>query len=850
MAPDLLTSTYQPAAGGFDEMLAPDGQLRPHWRKFIDGLTAMGSDGRAHAVETALRMLHEHDVTYVAPSNDETARPWQLDMVPLLMDGAEWHALEVGLTQRARLLNMIVADLYGPQQLLKSRSVPPALVFGNPEFLVPCHGVGTRDGTFLHLLAFDLGRSPDGQWWVLGNHTQAPLGAGYSLEGRIIASRCLPDVFSACNVHRLAPFFRAFSERLLSLGGREDHLAVVLSPGPGRQSYFEHAFLGRYLGYPVVEGADLTVRAGRVYLKTLEGLKPVDLILRRVESNLCDPLELRVDSTFGVAGLMQAARENEVVIANAVGSGVVENAALVGFLPGLCRQVLGEDLKIPSVPTWWCGQANERDHVLAHLDELVVRRAFESRAMVTHHDDGYGPTGSTDDPADKAQALAQLIRRRPKAFVGQQNVELSTAPFWSGDGRMHAEPITLRVYLAATKDGYRLMPGGLALQARRARDVAARQLPDSSKDVWVLSDESVDTFSLLGQSLQATSLRRSDRDLPSRAADNLYWLGRYLERAEGAVRLYRSLFSYLSGEGSAGNDSVTLDTLAELLVSQERLTARSARRATAEGAKAVEQELWQVLFDPESPDGLAKVLGNVARTADRVRERLSTDAWRILDSLTHTHEVPWRPNGIGDAVKLLNTMIQNLSAITGMIQENMTRGYGWRLLDMGRRIERARYGARLVRGLTTQGDPAESGVLNLLLELVDSTMTYRSRYKAVPQLAPVLDLVMADESNPRSVIFQIVEIERHLAVMPLEQESGPISDAQKIVIGLLSELRLADVKKLASVRSKHGLRTHLDRLVTRIEDGADELSDVIEGTYFSHSLERQVSGSGRPSPAP
>lgn len=841
--PDPLTGSYRPAPGGFDEMLAADGQLRPHWRQFIDGFTAMGSDGRVHAVETAQRMLHDNDVTYVAPSNDETARPWQLDMLPLLMAGPEWHALEVGLTQRARLLNMIVADLYGPQQLLKSRSVPPALVFGNPEFLVPCHGVGTRDGTFLHLLAFDLGRSPDGQWCVLGNHTQAPLGAGYALESRIIASRCLPDVFAGCNVHRLAPFFRAFSENLLSLGGREDHLAVVLSPGPGLQSYFEHAFLGRYLGYPVVEGADLTVRAGRVFLKTLEGLKPVDLILRRVESNLCDPLELRVDSSFGVAGLLQAAREGEVVIANALGSGIVENEALLSFLPGLCRQVLGEDLKIPSVPTWWCGQTNERNHVLAHLDDLVVRRAFDTRATLAQRGDEYRQTAHA---VPDRGALAQLILNHPHAFVAQQSIELSTAPFWSGDGGMRAEPMTMRVYVAATKDGYRLMPGGLALQARTLSDRAA---PESSKDVWVLSDEFVDTFSLLGQSLQATSLRRSDRDLPSRTADNLYWLGRYLERAEGAVRLYRSLFSYLSGEGSAGNDAVTLDTLAELLVSQERLTARSARRATAEGAKAVEQELWQILFDPESPDGLAKVLGNVQRTAERVRERLSTDAWRILDSLTHTHEVTWRPNAIGDAVKLLNTMIQNLSAIAGMIQENMTRGYGWRLLDMGRRIERTRYGARLVRGLTTQGEPAQSGVLNLLLELVDSTMTYRSRYKAVPQLPPALDLVMADESNPRSVIFQIVEIERHLAVMPLEQESGPVSDAQKIVIGLLTELRLADVKKLASVRSKHGLRTHLDRLVSRIEDGADELSDVIERTYFSHSLERQVSGSGRVEPA-
>ncbi len=844
---DPLVAGYRPPADAYDEMLSANGELRDHWRTFIAGLTTMGGEGRTHAAETAARMLHDNDVTYVAPgSNGDTARQWRLDMLPLLMAGAEWHALEVGLTQRARLLNMIMADLYGPQQLLKSRSLPPALVFGNPQFLLPCHGVGARDDTFLHLLAFDLGRSPDGAWWVLSNRAQSPAGAGYALENRIITSRCLPDLFERCNVHRLATFFHGFSENLLGLGGRED-LAVVLSPGPSR-SYFEHAFLGRYLGYPVVEGADLTVRAGRVYLKTLEGLKSVELILRRVDSEQCDPLELRVDSVRGVAGLLQAARENEVVIANAVGSGVVESEALMSFLPSLSRQVLGEDLKIPSVATWWCGNPADRAHVLANIDDLVIRRAFDSRSLMADRNRG---TQTSEFSERSAASNRAMIERHPQQFIAQQRIRLSTAPFWSGDDRVRAEPLTLRVFVAATKDGYRLMPGGLALLTRDGVPAASSAYGKSeygtseySKDVWVGSDESVDTFSLLGRSLQSSALHRSDRDLPSRTADNLYWLGRYLERAEGAVRLYRSLFSYLSGE-SAGSEPAALDALARLLVSQERLSARRARRATTEGARAIEQELWQVLFDPESPDGLAKVLGNVERTADLVRERLSADAWRILESLTHIPEVPWRAHVIGDAVKLLNTMIQNLSAITGLIQENMTRGYGWRLLDMGRRIERARYAARLIRALTTRGEPAQSGVLNLLLELVDSTMTYRSRYKAIPQLPAVLDLVTADETNPRSLIFQIDEIEAHLAVMPLEPESGPVSDAQKIVISLHAELRLADVKKLSTVRSKSGLRTHLDRLLTRVEGGADELSQVIERTYFSHSLERQISGSGR-----
>ena len=385
---------------------------------------------------------------------------------------------------------------------------------------------------------------------MLSNRTQSPAGAGYALENRIITSRCLPDMFEACNVHRLASFFGGFSEQLLHLGGRDDHLAVVLSPGPGR-SYFEHAFLGRYLGYPVVEGADLTVRAGRVYLKTLEGLKPVELILRRVESNQCDPLELRVDSSVGVAGLLQAARENEVVIANSIGSGVVENEAIMSFLPSLSRQVLGEDLKIPSVPTWWCGNPADRAHVLAHLDELVVRRSFASRSLIAS-----GSRGSlTSEFGGLSTDVLEGNDRAPAASVRRAGTASSCRRRRSGPakGLVRAEPLTLRVFVAATKDGYRVMPGGLALLTRDGDARAQRATSDYSKDVWVLSDESVDTFSLLGRSLQATALRRSDRDLPSRAADNLYWLGRYLERAEGAVRLYRSLFSYLSGE-SAGND--------------------------------------------------------------------------------------------------------------------------------------------------------------------------------------------------------------------------------------------------------------------------------------------------------
>lgn len=835
LAGSLLTG-YVPHAGVFDEMVDAQGQVRAHWRQFVTGFSAMSDDARAQATEMAARMLRENDVTYVAHGDGGAERQWRLDLLPLIVTAPEWRSLEAGLVQRARLLNAVVADLYGGQQLLKAGTLPPALVFGSPEFLVPCHGIEAKNGTFVHLFAFDLGRAPDGRWRVLSNRAQAPAGAGYALENRIVTSRSLPDLFAAANVQRLAAFFRGFSEHLLSLGNRDEHLAVVLSSGPGRESYFEHAFLGRYLGYPVVQGADLTVRSGRVFLKTLEGLRVVDLILRRVDARDCDPLELKVDSDLGVAGLVEAARAGEVVIANTLGSGVIENDAVQSFVPRLCRQVLGEELTLAGVESWWCGDEGARAHVLGNLDGLSVRRAFAPRSLIASGTGGFLHSDLDDADPD---VLRRLIERTPHDYVAEARVPFATAPSWSGAAGARPKPILLRVFVAATKDGYKVMPGGLALSASGGspgQDVRG----DLGKDVWVLADGPVDTFSMLPLSLHSPALRRSDRDLPSRTADDLFWLGRYLERTEGAVRLYRSLLSRLAGEGGVAADPLDLEHLTDLLVSQERLSLRRARRASAGGVRAIEQELSAVLFDPESPDGLARILGNVRRTAERVRERLSADTWRILERLTDAR-LHSRTRGIGDAIQLLNEMIQNLSAVNGMIQENMTRGYGWRLLDLGRRIERSRYYAGLIRDLTVTANGAESGLLNLLLELADSAMTYRSRYKSMPNLPPVLDLLLADETNPRSLAFQFVEMERHLRVMPLEQAQGPASPAQKIVIAARSDLRLADVEKLATVKSRAGRRTHLSRLLERIEEATDALTQVVTVTYFSHIEERRVS---------
>ncbi len=843
-----LLESYEPKRPAFDELVDATGVVRPRWRRLLEQLGTMSEDARRAARLRAERMLRENGVTFVAQDDGErTHRPWRLDLFPLLIDPAEWAGIEKGLIQRARLLNATLVDLYGPRRALKERVLPPAVLFGNPQFLRPCANVRSPSNQHLHFLAFDLARGPDGRWWVLSDRTQMPSGAGYALENRIVASQCLPELFGDENVRRLASFFRAFAEHFVSLAGRDDAHAVFLSPGPSKQSYFEHAYLARYLGFSVVEGSDLTVRDDRLYLKTVEGLKPVDLVMRRVSSELCDPLELRADSLLGVPGLLQAARAGRVTIGNAIGSGLVESDAFLSFLPALCRFHLGEELAMPSIATWWCGQARERAHVIANLDRLVLRRISTTRSTL-----GRGREGlvRTDLTGERRQRLIRQIEHEGYDFVGQEVPTLSTAPIWNGDGALRAAPTVLRVYVAATADGYRVMPGGLARIAFGSDPRTAwLQASDISKDAWVLSEEPVDSFSLLAQQQDPARIRRSGRSLPSRTADNLYWLGRYAERAEAAVRLFRSLVVRLGGEFGSSRNVVTPERVVSLLVVQKHLSARRGRRATQAGKAAVERELWTILFDPECRDGLVTVLRNVRRTADVVRERLSFDAFQILKDLTEML-YSWRltpGEETGDALRLLNRLIQYLAAFSGLVMENMTRGYGWRFLDMGRRSERLRAMLELLQQLAVRGDPAEDGGLELLLELADSTMTYRARYRAAPRLPAVLDLLLCDGANPRSAVFQVEALAAHLAELPhaAESEEGVLTADERITTRLGSELRLADPVKLGETLGRSDSRVDLDRLLRRAAQDVDELADHIAAHFFSHSAPTRVSGALR-----
>jgi len=839
-----LIASYVARPGSFDELLGADGAIRPAWHPILAAFARMTPAERQELGETAERMLRENGVTAVA-GDGAGVRPWRLDMLPMLIGPAEWQALEAGLIQRARLLNRLLADLYGRQRALADRVLPPSVVFGNRQFLRPCVGIAVRDDLYLHFTAFDVARSPDGRWWVLSDRSEAPSGAGFALENRVITSRCLPELFASQHVRRQASFFRAFNQSFLGQSNRDDPLAVYLSRGPAKSTYFEHAYLARYLGYTVAEGSDLTVRDDRVFLKTVEGLKPVDLVLRAIRSEMCDPLELRTDSLIGVPGLLHAARAGSLTIANALGSGLVESDAYLSFLASLSRYYFSEELLIPSVATWWCGQERERDYVLANLDRLIVRRISTTRSLLVAGKDGR--VGVPGEAMDRAELVDQ-IRQSGHDFIGQEPLNASSAPIFDGSEGLRAAPVVVRFYVAATANGYRVMPGGLARVSAPDRPGRSYAESEISKDTWVLSDQPVDSFSLLAERQQDGRLRRGGRDLPSRAADNLFWLGRYAERAEAAVRLLRSLVIRLDGEGGGTRLPVSHDRIVTLLVASKHLPARRGRRVAQSGREAVQAELWSILFDADSRDGLQTVLGNVRRTAEVVRERLSLDAYRILTELTRAPG-QWSLGARRDvetALRLLNRLIQYLAAFSGMVMENMTRGYGWRFLDMGRRIERIRTMILLVDQLVAEGDPEGDGALDLMLELADSTMTYRGRYHAEAQTTRVLDLLLADETNPRSIVFQSISIDAHLSELPHADRDAPTTPDQRAARQIVSEMQLADMRTLSENVNRSGRRARLERLARRVEKGIVELSDLISQRFFSHSIATRVTGSPRP----
>lgn len=824
-----LLGGYQPDKR-FDEALCPDGWPRPHYARFLRDLDHLSPREIRRRWETAKRFVHEQGITYhVYGDPAGVERPWRLDPIPLIISAAEWRALEAALVQRATLLNAILSDCYGPQELVRDGRLPPALVFAQPDFVRACHGIRPPRDRHLVLYAADIARAPDGAWWVVSDRTQIPTGAGYALANRLVTSRVMPDSFRNCGVQRLASFFRQIQTTLAELAARrtDNPRVVMLTPGSYNETYFEQAYLARYLGYTLVEGQDLTVRHSRVYLKTLSGLEPVDVILRRVDDDFCDPLELRNDSMLGVPGLVEAWRAGNVAIANGLGSGLVQNPAFLAFLPGLCRHLLGEELKLPSVATWWCGQKSAEEHVLANLESLYVKPAFRTRVPAM-------TPGQTPTPADLAE-MRERIAFQPHLYVAQEWIELATAPAWRDDGLV-AQPVGVRVFLVADGDSYKLMPGGLArVAANDSTLFISMQRGGASKDTWVLSDGPISEDTLLPTAGQAIELRRVGNNLASRMADNFFWLGRYVERADATCRLLRAALLRYSSELAAGSSPA----LAPILATLERMGQLVPPKKGAErrvDPESLEAEMRAAVFDPQRRGSLRHIADQMLRLTNLVRDRTSNDFWRGISQIRDRLERPPSFSAVssGEASAFLSQIILRLAAFHGLAMENMTRAQGWRFLDMGHRIERLVYHCHFLECALLSPQADDTSVLEAVLEVVDNSITYRSRYNLLPHIAAVYDLVLLDEANPRSVIFQLQQLSEHFAHLPREQTSALPTPAQRAVIDALARLRLSDPLELGRCR-KDWANTQLAGAIQHAGRVGPLVSDAIAVSYFAHS---------------
>ncbi|MCP5159907.1 MAG: circularly permuted type 2 ATP-grasp protein [Gammaproteobacteria bacterium] len=822
---ETLLADYPVAAAGYDEMCSAPGKLRPHWREIAKTLEEIGGEELERRHGEVQRLLQTDGVTYNTYDDLRSSQQhWLVDPIPLLMTGEEWSDLAVGLEQRTRLMNALLADLYNQRLAIRQGWLPPELIYPHPGFLASCHQslpTGFR-GLIFH--GVDLARGPDGVLRVYGDRTQSPAGAGYTLENRIILARALPMLYRDAPLRRLASFLETERTTLAGLARHhpENPHVVLLTPGPNSPVYFEHAYLANYLSLSLVEGEDLVVRDGRVWLKTLGGLQPVDVILRQVLDAFCDPLELRGDSLLGVPGLLQAVRGGHVVLANALGSGIIENPGLAAFLPLLCRQLLGEDLKLPSLPTWWCGNPDDHDYVLANLDQLVVRSILPSGPYWEGH--------QLDDKL-RAQLIGQM-RVKPYLFVAQESQPLSTAPVLEG-GKLLPRPVMLRSFIVAEDDGYRVMPGGLARVSSGLDTLqAALQKGGISKDWWVLAQTPQRHVSLLRQAHGPIVATRDGSDLPSRVADNLFWLGRYSERFDGTARLLREALGRLLEWEQDNTDERCLDDLFDALEIPVPPVAESPRARFF----ALRQTLLSLLLESEHPGNLQAVFNGMLRTGRAVRNHLGDDSWRLLNRIQHWVQESSPGLNARQARELLEEELMLIAAFCGLNNETMPHHQGWLFFDIGRYLERVLRTLELFKlAFITARHPGVP-LWEVVLTITDNLTAYRRRYRSALHPTAIIDLLLFDEGNPRSVGYQLQRLQRHVGRLQQPDSSPYRSAEERLVLEAVSTLQLADIAALAvlSHDSTHS-STELSRLLDALHTPLSGLSDALTHSHFSHA---------------
>ncbi|MCR8550333.1 circularly permuted type 2 ATP-grasp protein [Salipiger sp. P9] len=773
MAPDMLSrllAGYSPLTGVADELKRPDGSLRPVWEPLMRYLSEQSAETLARAFARGDQYLHDTGVYFRQyTGTGSTLRDWPLSHVPVVIGETEWAGLADGIAQRAELLERVMADLYGPGNLVRDGFLPADLVAQNPEWLRPVVNIRPRSGKFLHFLAFEIGRSPDGSWFVLGDRTQAPSGAGFSLENRMASSRVFHDLFPKANVERLAGFFRSFRDAMNGLRDDPEGRVAILTPGQHTDTYYEHAYIARYLGFSLLECEDLKVQDGKLSVRTINGPEPVSVLWRRLDSRFADPLELDETSALGTPGMVSALRAGAMDMVNCLGSGVLEARALMAFLPRICEHLMGAPLRLPNIATWWCGQPNERAYVLNNLERMMIGPA-QSTKLPFDIDATTALGGKFRGTAHTS--VAEWIEREGASLVGQEAVTLSTTPAMI-DGKLVPRPMVVRVFAARTPEGWAVMPGGYARIGRSGDPTAlAMQAGGSVADVWVMADQPVapDT---LRKTPAGPFLRRLPGLLPARAADNLYWLGRYVERAEGGVRVLRAYHLRLEEYG----------------------------RRTVPLVDSLGQFLDNFGLDPEEPipGALLGQFDAAVTCASKVRDRFSTDGWNALNDLSATaHDLATRVQHGDDAARAMGVLLRKTAGFSGLVHDNMFRFLGWRFLTLGRALERADQIAAVLAAFA--GPEVPAGGFDAAVEIGDSVMTHRRRYTVETNRDTVIDLLALDRDNPRSMLFQLDRLREEetrlagLAGMP------QLGEASRHILRLQTALAVATPEETTTER--------------------------------------------------
>ncbi|MGJ8641581.1 MAG: circularly permuted type 2 ATP-grasp protein [Opitutaceae bacterium] len=839
--PSNWPNTYAPADSTYDEFLDANGQPRPHWETLNKALSEFSFDSFKRRELQLDRAIQDNGITYNVYNHSNTnGKAWPIDMMPFLLPESDFKTIESALSQRARLLNVTLDDFYGRQTILQQQRVDPFLIYANPAFQRPCHGLLPTRENHINIYAADITRSADGKWWVLSDRVEAASGLGYALENRLLLSRIFPKILRQTGAHRQNPFIQSFCKHIDSLAKQNQHNPniALLTPGPSSETYHEHSFLARNLGYTLAEGPDLSVRNNRLIMKTIGGTQPVDVILRRIDSDWADPLEMRNDSMLGVPGLVNCVRQGNLTIANALGSSFVETPAMLALLPWLCHRFIGEQLELPSVATWWCGQASEREYVLKNLENLAIKPSFRTFSAQTQ----FGPNLSSKE----LDTLRKQIIARPQNFCGQEILKSATTPVYH-NGSFEARPFQMRVFLVPDGDGgWRMMPSGFARCSSDVDNVnVSMRTGGGSKDVWVVPDTKIQApvpsiQESRSEKQTPAQIQRRALDLPSRIADNLFWLGRYIERAEIQTRLLRTIISLLLEEQTAEIQSACLPLIEQLIDAQASAEDFLDPETNLLDTVKVEACIAHYLNDSKNNESLVNNLSSIERTGYSLKERLSIDAWkRIFHIKQLSSKAAELKVSIYDqeSTDFLEWALESLTSITGTVTENMTRSQSWRFLQIGRRIERGIATAQLLSDTFKNTDNYSDILFQGVLELYDCSITYRRRYLNTLNAIPVLDLMVFDVTNPRSLAFQAEQLRDLVKQLP-HASAETRHPVDLTATQLFSQIGITNSEELLQGR-EDPLIPSTDVFFEAIIKQLSKLSVIIETSYFAHTQTSQ-----------